>query len=90
MRGTTVTTKSPILHFVTCGPTTPHFTKKDKNTVIWHVTPFTSIPVAAVDHKSSLVWARGAHDIATESHVTVQMYRFVHSDFVSRNWFKCL
>ena len=34
------------------------------------------------------VWVRGAHDIATESQVTVQASSVVHSGFSSKNRFK--
>ena len=53
--------------------------------------PFLSIPVASANHKLSIGLAGGgAHNIATECQVTAQVYRFGHSGFVFRNWFKHL
>ena len=41
--------------------------------------------VTSVDNKLMYVWAHGAHDIATEPQVIVQICRFSLSDVVSKN-----
>jgi hypothetical protein len=84
----TTTTKSPILHFAPMRTyNNPHFPKKSKSTVIWHVATI-CIYLGGLCSPKIIVWARDAHDIATESQVTVQVYRFGHSGFASGNWFK--
>jgi len=85
----TITTKSPILHFAPMRTyNNPHFPKNTKITVIWHAITICIYPGGLYLPKI-IVWARDAHDIVTESQVSVQeVHRFGHSGFVSRNWFK--
>ena len=62
--------------------------KKSKITVIVYVTTICIHP-GGFCYTQIVVWARGAHNTATESQLTVYD-PFVHSESVSRNWFKYL
>ena len=77
--------KSPILHVAPMqAHNIPYVLKKSKITVIWHVTTICIHP-GGFCYPQVVVWVRGAHNIAKESQVIVQVYCFVHSGFVFRN-----
>ena len=66
---------------------TPPISRKSNTTVIWHVTTDFYWPGTAA-------WARSAHNLATESQVTVQVYRLVQKFWqtvicISNFWVLC-
>ena len=84
---TAITKTSPILYFAPMRThNTPHCQKNEQNYVAT-----LCIHPDGLCQPQTVVGARGAPDIVTEPQVTIQeVYRFGHSDFVSRNWFKYL
>ena len=65
----------------------PPLSKKEQTTTIEHVGTIRTHP-GGFCQPQIVVWDRGAHHIASERQVTVQVYSSVHSGFVSRFWFE--